>query len=165
MKVNDRLLKHVEDRVKEFANHNRLMHWVENVNVHGDMITLISFAPNKFIGAREYSINWTEATTTSISSALAPIFRDVLKHFGCTSTSNTTGTMPRIAKVIFNNPATIVCWEDGTKTVVKCQPDNTYSEETGLAMAIVKKALGTNKSGSNYYDIFKKWLPKEEDKE
>ena len=29
-------------------------------------------------------------------------------------------------------------------------------------MAICKKILGTNKSGSNYYDIFKKWCTEEE---
>ena len=60
-----------------------------------------------------------------------------------------------IIKVIFNNPATIVFWSDGTKTVVKC--DNKYfDEEKGLAMAISKKVLGNN---GNYYNEFKKWLP------
>lgn len=29
-----------------------------------------------------------------------------------------------IRKVIFSNPATIVLWSDGTKTVVKCGPDD-----------------------------------------
>ena len=30
----------------------------------------------------------------------------------------------RITKVIFNDPATIVFWSDGTKTVSKCHPDD-----------------------------------------
>lgn len=68
---------------------------------------------------------------------------------------------PDIKKVIFSGPCTIVLWEDGTKTVVRCDKD-VLDPEKGLAMAIAKKAFGTNKSGSNYYDIFKKWLPKEE---
>lgn len=68
---------------------------------------------------------------------------------------------PKIEKVIFNNPATIVFWSDNTKTVVKCG-DEKFDPEKGLAMAISKKFLGTNKSNSNYYDIFKKWIPKEE---
>lgn len=67
-----------------------------------------------------------------------------------------------IKNVIFNYPATIVFWEDGTKTVVKAQGDDPFYPEVGLAMAISKKALGTNKSGSNYYDEIKKWLPKKE---
>lgn len=66
-----------------------------------------------------------------------------------------------IKKVIFNDPATIVLWEDGTKTVVKTQADDIFDTEKGLAMAIVKKALGNE---GNYYDKIKKWLP-EEDKE
>ena len=64
-----------------------------------------------------------------------------------------------IKNVIFNPPATIVFWEDGTKTVVKAENED-FDPEKGLAMAIAKKALGTNKSHSNYYDEFKKWLPK-----
>lgn len=63
-----------------------------------------------------------------------------------------------IKKVIFNNPATVVIWEDGTKTVVKCQKGDTYSEELGLAMCIAKKFFG-NKGDFN--EVFKKWLPKE----
>jgi hypothetical protein len=68
---------------------------------------------------------------------------------------------PGIKNVIFSGPCTIVLWEDGTKTIVRCEKD-ALDPEKGLAMAIAKKALGTNKSGSNYYDIFKKWLPKDE---
>ena len=67
-----------------------------------------------------------------------------------------------IKKVIFNDPATIVYWQDGSKTVVKCQEGDTFDPEKGLAMAISKRALGTNKSQSDFNDIFKKWLPKED---
>ena len=62
-----------------------------------------------------------------------------------------------IEKVIFNKPATIVLWEDGTKTVVKCE-DEAYDPEKGLAMCIAKKALGNK---GNYFNTFKKHLPKE----
>ena len=66
----------------------------------------------------------------------------------------------KIKNVIFNDPATIVFWSDGTKTVVKCGENDIYDPEKGLAMAVAKKYLGTNKSHSNYMDEFKKWLPK-----
>lgn len=69
----------------------------------------------------------------------------------------------KIKNVIFNDPATIVFWADGTKTVVKCGENDIYDPEKGLAMAVAKKYLGTNKSHSNYMDEFKKWLPKEEE--
>lgn len=61
-----------------------------------------------------------------------------------------------IEKVIFNNPATIVYWKDGTKTVVKANGEDVFDKETGLAMAIAKKALGNE---GNYYETFKQWIP------
>ena len=64
-----------------------------------------------------------------------------------------------IKNVKFNPPATIVFWTDNTKTVVKCNGED-YDPEKGLAMCICKKALGDK---GNYYEVFKKWLPKEED--
>lgn len=63
-----------------------------------------------------------------------------------------------IKRVIFNAPATIVLWADGTKTVVKCGEKDEYDPEKGLAMCIAKKALGNE---GNYYNVFKKWLPEE----
>lgn len=64
-----------------------------------------------------------------------------------------------IERVIFNDPATIVLWEDGIKTVVKCDVDDIYDPEKGLAMAIAKRFLGNK---GNYYKVFKKWLSEEE---
>lgn len=66
---------------------------------------------------------------------------------------------PKIKNVIFNDPATIVFWEDGDKTVVKCQEGDTFDPEKGLAMAFVKKVLGNK---GNYCNEIKKWLPEEE---
>ena len=48
-----------------------------------------------------------------------------------------------IDKVIINNPAMIVFWKDGTKTVVTAK-DEAFDPEKGLAMAFAKKALGNN---------------------
>lgn len=73
-------------------------------------------------------------------------------------TQNQYDDRMRIKKVIFNDPATIVLWKDGTKTVVKCQPGDIYSEEYGLALCIAKKALGNQ---SNFNNVFKKWIPEE----
>ena len=68
--------------------------------------------------------------------------------------------MSRIRNVIFNDPATIVFWSDGTKTVVKAENES-FDPEKGLAMAI-SKYFFDNKN--YYYDVFKEWLPKEEKK-
>ena len=60
-----------------------------------------------------------------------------------------------IKNVIFNDPATIVFWHDGTKTVVKCGEDDIFDPEKGLAMAISKKFLGNQ---GNYYNEIRKWV-------
>lgn len=64
-----------------------------------------------------------------------------------------------IEKVIFNNPATIVIWKDGTKTVVKCNGEK-FDQEKGLAMAISKRALAV---GNMYRKVFKKWCKEADD--
>ena len=58
-------------------------------------------------------------------------------------------------KIIFNGPATIVLWDDGTKTVVKCPDGDTFDQEKGLALCFMKKSLGNN---SNFNNIIKKYL-------
>lgn len=45
-------------------------------------------------------------------------------------------------KIIFNGPATIVMWNDGTKTVVKQSKFDDYDYEKGFAMCVVKKVFG-----------------------
>lgn len=65
-------------------------------------------------------------------------------------------TTPTIKDVIFNDPATIVMWSDGTKTVVKAEGED-FDPEKGLSMAISKKNLGNK---YDYYNTFKHWLKK-----
>lgn len=67
-----------------------------------------------------------------------------------------------IKKVIFNDPATIILWHDGTKTVVKTQNGEKYDPEKGMAMAISKKCFG---NAWEYYNIFKKWVPYKAEKQ
>ena len=81
--------------------------------------------------------------------------RDLLNYMHGMNSSH----IPEIKNVIFNDPATIVFWEDGTKTVVKCQDGDEFDPEKGLSMAIVKKAYGNK---GNYCNKMKKWLPKKE---
>lgn len=47
-----------------------------------------------------------------------------------------------IVDVIFNGPATIVFWRDGTKTVVKRAIGDPFSEDAGVALCIAKKMMG-----------------------
>lgn len=61
--------------------------------------------------------------------------------------------------VIFNPPATIVFWEDGEKTVVKCGEGEVFDKEKGLAMAFCKR-VWSNKGRFN--TMFEKWCFDEE---
>ena len=47
-----------------------------------------------------------------------------------------------IDRVIFNDPATIILWKDGSKTVVKRSDDDIWDPEKGFCMAVIKKLYG-----------------------
>lgn len=100
----------------------------------------------------EYYNNYVITTNSDCYSVYPKLLSAV---FNTIPTSQTV--IPKIKDVIYNDPATIVFWEDGTKTVVKCKNEK-FDPEKGLAMAFSKKMLGNKGS---YYNIFKKWLPEE----
>lgn len=72
---------------------------------------------------------------------------------------NAMPKIPEIKNVYFNDPCTVVIWEDKTKTIVRCSENDFYDPEKGLAMAIIKKISGNDNS---FHKIFKKWVPEEE---
>lgn len=47
-----------------------------------------------------------------------------------------------VKKVYFNQPYTIVIWNDGTKTIVKCAEGCKYDKYTGLMTCFLKKFMG-----------------------
>lgn len=49
-----------------------------------------------------------------------------------------------VKKIIYNDPATIVFWEDGTKTVVKRGKDEPFSKYHAFCAALAKKLYTTN---------------------
>lgn len=66
-----------------------------------------------------------------------------------------------IKKAIFNDPATIVFWNDGTKTIVKCQEGAEFDPEKGLAMAISRHYLCDICGLERYDGVFKRYTSKE----
>lgn len=64
-----------------------------------------------------------------------------------------------ITDVIFNDPATIVFWSDGTKTVVKCCEDDIFDKEKGLAMAVCKKVTGNDSAA--FHKGMRRWIKPE----
>ena len=61
-----------------------------------------------------------------------------------------------IDRVIFNDPATIILWKDGSKTVVKRSYDDIWDSEKGFCMAIIKKLYGNT-------SFIKRFMEPEED--
>ena len=120
------------------------------------------------IGTQKYAIFWKEVH--SLTEAAVPILVDIKTRLNSEvkndlykyvendieQTKNLYyGLSLTIKDVIFNPPATIVLWMDGTKTVVKDQGEVFYDPEKGMAMAVAKKAFGNQ---GNYYNQFAKYL-------
>lgn len=67
------------------------------------------------------------------------------------------GTLRQVAikEIIFNDPVTIVFWDDDTKTVSKILPGDVYDTEDGLVRCILKKLYGA----TNIRKVLKTWVP------
>jgi len=72
--------------------------------------------------------------------------------------------IPEIKEVIFNKPATVVYWKDGTKTVVKCGNDEPYDREKAVAMCFLKKMLKPSEK-SHWLDVIHDAIKVAEEKE
>ena len=114
------------------------------------------------LGPKHYLVEWDKAR--SLTEAAVPILSDVKMQIEVKKYCDEDikqvrnlyyGLSLSIKDVIFNPPATIVFWMDGTKTVVKDQGEVFYDPEKGMAMAVAKKAFGNQ---GNYYNQFSKYL-------
>ena len=114
------------------------------------------------LGPKHYLVEWNKVR--SLTEAAVPILSDVkmqieVKKYCDEDIEQTKnlyyGLSLTIKDVIFNPPATIIFWMDGTKTVVKDQGEVFYDPEKGMAMAVAKKAFGNQ---GNYYNQFAKYL-------
>lgn len=137
MKTFDNITWRVADARLESEYHSRSHEIVANISgyIHGPLHNIVINDMPKLI---ESKLN-------------SPITSDHDEYI-----RNDVITTPQsmIKDVIFNDPATIVYWADGTKTVVKAQDDE-FDPEKGLAMAFSKKLFGNK---GNYYNVFRQWL-------
>lgn len=61
-----------------------------------------------------------------------------------------------ISRVIFNDPATIILWADGTEAVAKASKGDAFDPEKGFAVACAKKLWG---NGEAFRTELAKWIP------
>ena len=147
--------KHAYEHSATFATENpyrRMLHDLDVSMIHPwpvvNPVTIQSVDPLETILNKQIS-EYIKADLENTER----IFKTM--NYGTNKNSVTIISKTSIKDVIFNNPATIVLWADGTKTVVKCQNDDSFDPEVGLAMAIAKKALGNK---GNYCNTIKKWI-------
>lgn len=67
-----------------------------------------------------------------------------VSHVNCRcSISGEWGQTAVPKKIIYSGGRTIVMWDDGTKTIVKCADDQEFDEYSGFVAAFAKKVFGS----------------------
>lgn len=61
----------------------------------------------------------------------------------------------RILKVIYKNPLVIIVWSDHTKTIAKCRAGDSYNQELGFTLCLLRKLITNKKLRETMED----WLP------
>lgn len=110
-------------------------------------------------------------STTMSLGRINPVYDDIFERLEKIEWNNKKPTLhscllnqyfvPDIKKVIFNKPATIIIWNDNTKTVVKCTENDVWDAEKGFVMAYLKKIIGVAKLRKG----IKKWVKPQEEAE
>lgn len=87
-----------------------------------------------------------QCTATTNNSSVPNMWSYTIGGNGvvCGFTENRFDFIP--VKVIFNAPATVCFFPDGSKVVVKCADDEEFVEEEGVMACIVKKIFGSRNS-------------------
>lgn len=124
----------IEKSTDEFTQNNfcRLTNFL---NLYDDCITYLFNGP-----AMSFAC-YDQETADALISRIHNLANKKTKD-SAISANNLYNTF-EIKDILVNGPATIVFWADGTKTVVKCRPDDSYDIEKAVAMCFMKKALGS----------------------
>ena len=97
-----------------------------------------------------------DAVREARESEKLALLREAMDRIKKEETTMNCDIRSNIKDVIFNYPATIILWKDGTKTIVKVRKGEKYDPEKGFAMAVCKKMFGNE---CNYYKVFKEYVP------
>lgn len=133
----------IENSTDEFTQKNfgRLINFL---NLYDDCITY-------FYNGSEMSFSCNNKKMASaLSKRIHELSNNRIKDSEISS-NNLYNTF-EVKDILVNGPATIVFWEDGTKTVVKYDSEDLYDTEKAVAMCFMKKALGS-RSMNKLFDL------------
>ena len=68
----------------------------------------------------------------------------------CTKNFNATNILDDIERVIFNEPATVIIFKDGSKVQVKACSKDPFSKENGIRNALLKRAFANDIDENGY---------------
>lgn len=77
--------------------------------------------------------------TKALSEGKFPEVNKVFRYPSSEGDNGMVKVVPVISRCIINDPAVIIFWSDGTKTIGKCMDNDEFNPEVGLAMAISRK--------------------------
>ena len=120
-------------------------------DIYGDATMSCEFELSK-----EDRIKFDELSKKRIGNKFAGYgdIRDVYREMIPILLSKENSKMPQPKKVIFNGPATIVLWQDGTKTVVKRFEDDESDRRIAIVWCIMKKIFGSYTNADKYIKQF-----------
>lgn len=119
----------------------------------------ITIADNAWCDKRVYCDDLMSDTyTVNIDCTRNPV-RDIIESIIPIPTVSADRIRRAIKRVIYNDPATIVFWKDGTKTVARCGMNDTFDKEKGMMACIIKHLTGDT---GRWNEILKKWVAYDE---
>lgn len=130
---------------------------IVTLDVDSSTVYYVNFDGYGVRRVREDSLSLLSKNDINIGDFYMKLINEEYISSSSTIAPRTFNIASSIKDVIYNDPATIIFWKDGTKSVVKCDGEE-YDPEKGFAMAVCKKVFGNE---GNYYNTFKKWPPEE----
>jgi hypothetical protein len=97
----------------------------------------------------------------SMMNAMRAIFQEPSQmfekqpDFGCNQSSCSIGPMPK--RILYSGNRTIVFWNDGDKTVVKCSEGQEFEEYNGFVAALAKKMYGSTSKAKKIIEKTKQY--------
>lgn len=115
----------------------------------GDIGT--DYLTNQINFSVDFSLDMDGDLGEQLESDTDQMFEMFEAFYGVKRKENTMMTPDR---VIFNGPATIAFWPDGTKTVVKCAEgdDVIFDRKTAIMWCFMKKMFGTTSHVNKMFD-------------